>query len=434
MTSLRAALALSCLLTALGFAACGATEEVAPPAEHQADIRQCRSFETLMPNFLRAIAEGRTETLKRLVEEKLLVEPREGVPPPINDVLRSIFKTLERLALKPPEVGAPAGEHCAPTAAPPPLEQSNELCELRRSLDVLVHQGKGIDAVNLVEPQLLLLLNYVTGAGLDCKGRPRRSHYEVAGLVSSFCTQTQDCQLVDGLDAVIAFSAYLRTADGRALVTHVNELVGKPSIRGLLDPQALTEDDLVAIVRGLLPALQNPDAQALENAFNTPLLPEQVRMDLRPVVDDLKKLIVRDELMRPVKRSLNCYVVKDRNLDLVRMLYRLGIEEACEAFGLTRLAGAVEGIQAVDQRGSLVYLAGTLASAVRADELAIDSAALVCRDLFSTARAPGEARSNAELALPVAADLVGAGVVNEAICAMDTLLFGCAGGAQPACR
>lgn len=434
MTSLRAALALTCLFTALVFAACGATEEVAPAAEKQSDIRQCRSFETLMPNFLKAISEGRTDTLKQLVEEQLLVEPREGVPPPINDVLRSIFRTLERLSLKPPEAGAPQGEYCAPSSAPPPLEQSNELCEMRRSLEVLVHQGKGIDAVKLVEPQLLLVLNYVTGEGLDCKGRPRVSHYEVAGLVSSFCTQTQNCQLVDGLDMVIAFSGYLRTADGKAMVTHVNELVGKQSIRGLLNPQALTENDLVAIVRGLLPALQNPDAQALENAFNTPLLPEQVRMDLRPIVDDLKKVIVRDDLMGPLKRSLNCYVNKDTNLDLIRMIYRLGIEEACDAFGLTTLAGAIQGVQEVDSRGSLIYLAGTLASAVKQDELAIDSAALVCRDLFSTAKAPGVARSNAELALPVAADLVSAGVVNEAICTMDTLLFGCAGGDQPACR
>jgi hypothetical protein len=434
MRTLRWAIGLACLLLAVSLAACGATEEVAPAAEKTADIRQCRSFELLMPNFLKAISEGRTENLKRLVEEQLLVSPREGVPPPINDVLRSIFRTLERLASKPPESGAPAGEYCAPTATPPPLELSNELCELRRSLDVLVHQGKGIDAVELVEPQLLLLLNYVTGTGQDCKGRRRVAHYEVAGLISSFCTQTQDCQLVDGLDAVIAFSAYLRTPEGRALVDHVNELVGKPSVRGLLNPSALTEEDMVAIARGLLPALQNPDAQALENAFNTPLLPEAVRADLRPVVDDLKKVIVREDLMRPVRRSLNCYVVKDRNLDLIRMVYRLGIEEACEPFGLTRLAGAVQGLQNVDARGSLVYLAGTLAAAVRADELAVDAAAQVCRDVFTTARAAGQVRSNAELALPVAADLVAAGVVNEAICAVDTLLFGCAGGAQPACR
>lgn len=434
MRTLRWALALACLFVAVGFVACGATDEVAPAAERPADIRRCRSFEALMPNFLSAIAEGRTENLKRLVEEQLQVSPREGVPPPINDVLRAIFRTLERLASRPPESGAPAGEYCAPTATPPPLELSNELCELRRSLDVLVHQGKGIDAIELIEPQLLLLLNYVTGTGLDCKGRRRVAHYEVAALVSSFCTQTQDCQLVDGLDAVIAFSAYLRTPDGRALVDHVNELVAKPSLRSLLNPASLTEDDLVAIARGLLPALQNPDAQALENAFNTPLLPEDVRMDLRPVVDDLKKIIVRDDLMRPVKRSLNCYVVKDRNLDLIRLVYRLGIEEACEPFGLTRLAAAVQGLQNDDQRGSLVYLAGTLAAAVKADELAIDAAAQVCRDVFTTARAPGQVRSNAELALPVAADLVASGVVNEAICAIDTLLFGCAGGQQPACR
>ena len=72
--------------------------------------------------------------------------------------------------------------------------------------------------------------------------------------------------------------------------------------------------------------------------------------------------------------------------------------------------------------------------AVRSDELAIDSAANVCRTIFSTAKPLGAAQSNAQLALPVVADLVKAGVVNEAICAIDTLLFGCAGGVQAACR
>ena len=122
------------------------------------------------------------------------------------------------------------------------------------------------------------------------------------------------------------------------------------------------------------------------------------------------------------------------DLDTVRMLYRLAIEEQCPEFGLTRLTGVLQGIQDVDKRGSLIFIVGTLARAVRSDDLAIDSAAKVCRTIFSTAKAPGAAQSNAQLALPVVGDLVKAGVINEGICAIDTLIFGCAGGMQPACR
>lgn len=427
-------------LMVLGFAvalvalSCGAENLEAPPAEQRADLMQCRGLDQLMPNFVQAISQGRTENLKHLVETQLLTPLREGDAPPVNDVLRSIFKTLDAFARKPPEAGAQGADYCAPASSPPPLEAANELCEMRRAMDVLVHQGKGIDAIDLVEPQLNTALAYITGEGDKCNGGARTPHYEISALFSAMCTQDANCQLSNGLDLVIAFTAYARTADGKAMIEHLNALASKPSITGLLDPSNLTEDDMVAIVRGLLPAILGADAAGLQNAFDQLPLPAEVKNDLAPVVDDLKKVLARPELITPVKRGLTCYNGKDKNLDLIRMVYRLAIEEACPEFGLTRLTQALQGIQDVDQRGSLVYLAGTIASAVRSDETAIDSTAIVCKTLFSTAPVPGEARSNAQLALPVAADLVRNHVINEGICAADTLIFGCAGGPQPACR
>ena len=418
----------------LGFAACGAENEIAPAAEPNGDIRECRGFEQLMPNFVTIINQGKTQNLKTLVETQLLVSERPDEPPPINEVLRIIFKTLNGFALKPPEQGATGGQYCASIAAQPPLTSANELCEMRRALELLVHDGKGIDAINLISPQLLTLVNYQTGVGLDCKGRPRLPHYEVAGAVSQFCSQSGVCQLTDGLDMAIGITDYVNTVDGKLLVQHLNELAAKPSITGLLNPQALTEDGMVSIARTLITAIPGADAAALQNAFDSLPLPQQVKMDLQPVVGDLKKLLAHMEIMVPLRRSLNCLTNEDRNLDTVRMLYRLAIEEQCSEFGLTRLTGVLQGIQDVDKRGSLIFIVGTLARAVRSDELAIDSAAKVCRTIFSTAKAPGAAQSNAQLALPVVGDLVKAGVINEGICAIDTLIFGCAGGMQPACR
>lgn len=427
-------------LMVLGFAvalvalSCGAENLEAPAAEQRADLMQCRGLDQLMPNFVQAISQGRTENLKHLVETQLLTPLREGDAPPVNDVLRSIFKTLDAFARKPPEAGAQGADYCAPASSPPPLDAANELCEMRRAMDVLVHQGKGIDAINLVEPQLNTALEYITGEGQKCNGGARTAHYEISGLFSSMCEPTVNCQLSNGLDLVIAFSAYARTPDGKAMFTHLNELAGKSSVLGLLNPSSLTEDDTVALVRGLLPVIRNADAASLDSAFDLPFIPADVRTDLTPVIDDLKKVLARPDLMTPVRRALVCYEGKDLNFDLVRMVYRLALEEGCSEFGLTRLTAALQGLQDVDQRGSLVYLAGTLATAVRSDETAIDSAAIVCKTIFSTATAPGEARSNAQLALPVAADLVKNHVINEGICAADTLIFGCAGGAQPACR
>ncbi|MBL8910663.1 MAG: hypothetical protein JNM17_08185, partial [Archangium sp.] len=217
MTHLRFAIALTVFFTFIVFASCGAENQVAPAKEVTADIRQCRGFDELMPNFLKALSEGKTETLKKFVEDQLLKSEREGEPPPINEVLRVIFKTLTTFALKPREANAPSGEFCAPTSNPPPLNQANELCEMRRAVDVLVHQGKGIDAIQQIEPQLLVTLNYLTGSGNDCKGRKRTAHYEVAGVVSQFCVQNANCQLTDGLDMAIALTDYVNTQEGKDL-------------------------------------------------------------------------------------------------------------------------------------------------------------------------------------------------------------------------
>ena len=135
-----------------------------------------------------------------------------------------------------------------------------------------------------------------------------------------------------------------------------------------------------------------------------------------------------------MKKVLNCYLVKDTNFDAIRLGYRLAIEEGCEPLGLRALFNAVDELQSVDQRGSFLWVVGRLAEAERDDEFAIDSSAAVCRTIFSTSRDAFSPRSNAELALPDIDRLVRAGVVDEAICTVDTLLFGCAGDTQPACR
>lgn len=433
MTRLRLALGVA-ITFAVGFVlGCGADDLVAPAAEKKADIRQCRSFEQLMPNFVAALKQGKTENLRQFVEKELLKPERQGEPPPLNDVLRAIFKLLTQFSTQAPEVGAPVGELCAPTSNPPPIRTANGLCEIRRSLDLLVHQGNGIEAVRLVQPTLITLLHYITGEGKDCKGRTRISHYEVAGVISDFCTQTLNCQLTDGLDMAIAFTDYLNTPDGEKLFADLNVLVRKQSVLDLLDSASLTENDLVAIARTLITAIPGADAASLRNTFQSLPLPDDVKMDLQPVVDDLVIVLNHPEIMGPVRRSLNCLSSKDTNMDTVRMLYRLGLEEQCPEFGLTRITGALQGIKEHDQRGSIPYIINVVAKAIRAEEEGAVAAAKVCRTAFSTARPAGATRSNAELAMPAVTELVEVGVINETICAADTLLFGCVGGPQPAC-
>lgn len=430
-------LPLSAVLFAIAFA-CGGENLVAPRAEPRAtDALKCKSFDQLMPGFLRAIDQGRTENLRKVIKDHLLVPEREGEPPPINDVMRAIFSTLTELSKQAPEKGAPTGGLCA--ATPPALKDANEMCEMRRVLDLLVHQGKGIETLKLLDPQMTAIVNYIIGKGKD--GKP---HYEVAQVLSAQCSQDVDCQLSTGLDLVVALTDYLETPEGRKLVADLQRLAmgggaDAGSILDLLNPNALGENDAVGLSKVLLGAVQAGTPSDLDALLNNPLL-SPYKVSLTPIIEDLKIVLDPNRaLIAPTKKVLNCITKKDPNSEVIRMLYRLALgPNKLPEFGFTRLLGVVNGVRAVDERGALPHLIGTLAGAVRKDEQAIDSAAKVCRTLLATKIVPLRdggipAQSNAQLALPVVADLFAAGIVSESICAIDTLVFGCTGGPQPAC-
>jgi len=432
------ALAVMAAGAGLVLAACAENAEAPRQVPSNPEALQCRTFEQLAPNFWAFVSPelSKYNNLACIIRTQLLGE-REGDVPALNDVLRAVFVLLDNLAAQGPELNAPPKqpnkpqEKCAPEDQPslwPPAKDANQLCELRRTLFVLVHQGKGIELLNLVDPQIASALNYILGRGKD-----RTKHYEIAGVVSRACSQNGQCQLSNGLDLLIALSEYLESSDGKKTVADLQTLLKSPTIQGFLDssaPNSLTEDGAVAIARVLGPAIQNASAADLQNLIEQPPL-NQFKPELQPVIDDLKIILGKPELMTPLKKSLTCLTFSDPNYDLVRMIHRLGLRDQLPEFGIRRLAQLIEDLQTIDDRGALVHLLGTISKGVRADEQAIDSAASVCRTLFSTAGTAGQ--SNAERGLPVVADLLAAGVGSELLCAVDTLVWGCSGGSQPAC-
>ena len=414
--------------------ACGGENAEAPRAEvSDAGVAaSCKGFDQLMPNFLKFVDQGKTENLRKVIKDHLLVPEREGDPPPINDVMRAIFSTLTTLAQAPAEPGAKRGAQCADV--PPPLSRANEICEMRRVLDLLVHQGKGLETLEIIDPQMTALVNYVIGKGVD--GKP---HYEVAQVVSAQCSQDADCQLSAGLDLAIALTDYLETPEGKKLISDLDALRtagdGGPSVLDLLNSNALAENDAVGLSKVLLGAIQAGTPSDLDALLNNPLL-APYKTTLKPLVDDLKVVLDPNRaLIGPTRKVLNCVNKKDPNSEVVRMIYRLALgPNKLPAFGLTKLLIVANEVKNADVRGALPHLIGTIARAVRQDEQAIDSAAKVCRTLLSTKVTQGQAQSNAQLALPVVAELFTTGIVAETICAIDTLVFGCTGGPQPACQ
>lgn len=416
----------------LGFA-CGATDLVAPPAQQRStgEIAQCKSFDQLMPSFVRAIELGKTENLRWVIKDQLLVPARAGDPPPVAEVLRAVFGTLSSFARKPPEPGAKRGELCAEIA--PPLSASNELCEIRRAMMLFAHEGKGVEALKLFDPMLTSTTGYILGKSSD-----GTTHFELTSALSGLFAQDKGCQLNDTLDLVIALEAFLETKDGQAMLQHMDELVEKPVVKNLLgqaNPDALGESDMVALSKVLSSAMRSAAPSDLDALLSNPLL-SSYRSDLEPIVGDLKKLLdpsTRPSVIVPMRRVLTCLEEKDKNSEAIRMLHRLALRDKRPEFGLTNIVKTLRGVRELDSRGALLHLVLTLATALRVDELGTDSGAKVMSTLLSPRVAAGEVRTNAELALPVIHELLVAGIGYEAICAVDTLIFGCTGGAQPAC-
>jgi hypothetical protein len=415
--------------------ACGARDIDAPPPQRaHAEIVRCRSFEELMPRFKEALSTGRTEGLRKVMQQHLLQGEREGEPPPMATVLRAVFGTLARFAREPAEPGAAQGEVCA--SPPPPVSGAHPMCEMRRAMDLLVHEGRGLEALGHLDPQVAGILNYIRGKSPAAR---KKDHYEVAQVFSDLCQQTVQCRVEDTADLVLGLTAYLGTPEGKDGLDRALALVKDPRMEPYLrgdGAQYGGEDAIVALAKLLMDAvkgMEHPDD--LDN-IPLDLVPEDLRPLIRQALADLKVLLdpAREpNVFRPLKRGLNCLNSKDKNNELVRMVYRLGLDARLPEFGFTRMLGTAVGLRETDGRGSLLHLTSVFARTLRNDDQALGALARVCHTLFSTRAQPGEL-SPAQLALPDVAELFERGVAGEALCAVDTLVYGCAGGAQPACE
>lgn len=387
-----------------------------------------------MPRFQQVIESGAFAGLKEVMSSSLLtVEGRPGEPPPVNDVMRAAFRILGSWARLPPEAGAPEGEKCA--LEPPPIASANTLCEARRAMDTLLHEGKGVEALVLADPVIGAVLDYIVG-------RPPSSstpHYEVAGVLAGMCQQNRACQLTDTLDLVIALVAFLETPDGAGALDRAIAMVRDPAVAPYFNndgKQFGDEAGIVGLVEVLLTMVKGMEDPAVLDDLPLDALPEDLHPAVRGALADLKLLLDPNRVpnvLAPMKKVVTCYTTQDPRSEAVRMVYRLGFTQDLPEFGIYSLVDTLDGVRKQDPRGSLLFVARKLLEDLRKDELAADAAAQVCATLLSN-DSSGGGISNAELVLPGLATAFDAQVMPELLCAVDTLVYGCSGGEQPACR
>jgi hypothetical protein len=521
---LRLVLSLLALVT-LGFSPCGA-EMKDSPTLGQAPLHPetCKTFTALSPALDEALKTDDVSGLRSLVSQ-LSQPPEGGGAPPLNQVLQALFVALHAFAADPPETGNTDG--LCNLTSPPPLAQTNRLCDLRRALKIYVHEGKASKSLHAFDPIVAGVLDYITGK-LPASDVP---HYEIARDLELMCTQTGQCDPHHTFALIKGVTAYLTPGRAQQTLTHVQTLLDDPRLlgnAGLLQALAgggtdggagneagfeLITDELICAVSAIDPSAP-PDAggpfgpiDQLLTGTLYPLIdnnypPKDIALpdggtfhsDLHAEIavgaDDLKRMLdpnLPEPVLQPLQQNLACLSVastpehpslcgKVLRPGFVPMIFHLGFE--AKVVGLTQIVdGARELVNtdaASEEPGMVMLLLHDVAATLDRDDEALSALTTLCHTALATERpcddgaghdcpalplnfepsgrgyaphadgcsngagvnyqvASKGCRANAEAVIPEVGRLFEKGVTDQTLCVVDTLVYGCTGGAQPAC-
>jgi len=510
---------LAVLLT--GFSMCGGSgkdspsKNMAPPHPET-----CGNFESLAPNFDAALKGNQLTGLRQLITQ-LSATPAEGGAPPMSQALQALFVALHEFAQDPPEVGNTDG--LCNEDEPPPLNQTNRLCDLRRLLKIYIHDGQASRSLHALDPVVGNVLGYITG-------QPPASdipHYEVARDLELMCQNTGQCNPHDTFDLVEGITGYLTPARGSQMLGHVEALIDDPLLTGsggLLSALAndgganpgaeagfaLITDELLCAVAAVDPDA-SPDAggpfasiDGLLTGTLFPLIDRQyppqdidlpdggvfhsdLHGEIAAAAADAKDMLdptAPEPVLQPLQKTLQCATVPGQSLcgrvlrpGFVPMVYHLGFE--AKVVGLSDVLGAVNELVSIDAQseepGMVMKILHDIAAALNRDDEALGALTGLCHTAFQTQRPCDDGQGsdcpalplnafgpndptysplqegcvngagaayavpsaaclcNAEAVTPEVAQLFKQGMADEIFCVLDTLVYGCAGGSQPAC-
>jgi hypothetical protein len=211
--------------------------------------------------------------------------------------------------------------------------------------------------------------------------------------------------------------------------------------------------------------------------------------EISALVTDLKGMLdPNNNVYEPLQKALTCMSLNDPSGSLcgrtlrpgfLQLIFELGLKT--KVVSLTEILDAAQQVTTIDQNsdqpGMVLFVLHDIVAALNRDPEALDALAQLCQAVFAVERpcddgvghdcpalplnyqkataaqsAPhldptcdGAVRasysvpspacySNAEAALPEIAALFRQGVTDEVLCVLDTLVYGCAGGVQPACQ
>ena len=358
---------------------------------------------------------------------------------PLAELLELTFRGLATVAHQGAEPGA-VGTLCvtAQQAALLQPAQLNQLCELRRTLDVVLLQQGGQQLLNdpAVRLVVLALIHYLDGTGPGVAAVP---HYDLFITLGSMAQNPGICVPADAYSAIDLVLAYLTPAAAQQLLSDAQALLIDPVSVNLLHTLGGSGNNqdqragFIALAKGLTPGIvAAPDAQTALAPVNQLLqqfvysdttgnFPDSFKAELSAVMSDVAAMLApATGIFPPAQQLLACAgnPLIDPNGMVVGALYDLlSAQQSAGGIDLGTLLGAVRTLLTLDQTGQLTR---TVRGIV--DDLASsDDATEAVRELLAQVLTPAEAQK----LLPAIDAIVSNNVLNEMLNLLDDVLYSC---------
>ncbi|MBS2029985.1 MAG: hypothetical protein JST54_18940 [Deltaproteobacteria bacterium] len=418
-------------LAVVGFSPCGAEDKDSPTKSQAAQHPEaCKTFSELAPSLNSALQNDGLDGARSLVTQ-LSQPPAEGGAPPINQVLEALFVALNEFAQDPPESGNTDGLCNEDT--PPPLDQTNRLCDLRRILKIYIHEGKASQSLHAFDPVIAGTLDYIIGV------QPSSDvpHYEIARDLEIMCTQTGECDAHDTFDLVQGITAYLSPAHASQLLTDTQALIDDPALGGLFSSVGadggssgnLGEAGFEEVADLLLCAIGEVDPNApadqggpfapIDQLLNGTLYPlvdssfpdgaaydlpdggvaySHLHTEIANAAADLEQMLdpnASEPVLQPLQATMQCATVPGSSLcgkvvrpGFVQMIYHLGFE--AKVIGLDEIFAALQELITIDAQseepGMVMRILHDIAAALNRDDEALSALTNLCHVAFQTER------------------------------------------------
>jgi len=373
---------------------------------------------------------------------------------PLTDVLGISLRAMATIATDPRETADPAvpppGCLSAAAAKDLPVEKRNRMCELRRTLDILLQQNGGSNLVN--DPQirkvLLSLLDYVQG-----KTDPdHKTHYDLLTPIGRMAAaDTNVCDPAALWTLLDRMFGYLTPQTAGAQLGAIQVLLADPYTKSFLanlsgGGGAQGRDSVILLLHGLTPSITSAAngaaaLSAINNLLNSLVygsssVPQSFKDEIKAVMDNTGGMLADSTgIFPPLQKVLACAgspqvrcadaaSCSNHDDELVGALYDIiSKPESQGGVDLATLVGALKTLTTLDQTGQT---GRTLRLIVQGIEGSADpNDPHEARDAVSALAAQALTAQEGEKLVPALSVLIEKQVVTELFSLLQDLLYTC---------